>query len=432
MSDRFDIKIATWLADDLHCTEESGTMAVLEIAAGDKIITRVEDSRAKATRDTISVSAYPLALWLAANWWRLRWEGPAYAVAQTDWKLSHVMAASGSGYVWPPLTIQSDGDGVHFSMRGSSGRELGEADIRFIEPVKAYVSGSTFEYVISDFVERVLERLDAIQLPNTELARVWAEVQVERRDESLSWPRRLEAILGFDPETADQDTVLRLMHLASARGAGVAEELTAAEHENAPAMAEQIASLLGSSGGAWVPSKELLALDPVTLGEKRPYEIGYRKAMELRSRLKLGNGPLNQDVLGSIFGLSTGLLAADLAPSPVGVSERAEGLNHLLLRSRAVVHRRFEFARLAGDRLYVDNDDHWSLATRGHTARQQFQRAFAAEFLCPISGIKARTSPNSSGEEVEDIAEEFDVSTYVVQRQMVNDGMLNPAFIGQV
>lgn len=52
------------------------------------------------------VAGYPVAEWLARNWWRLRWEGRLKA---SDWAAAHVMASIGDGYVWPNIEIGSDG-----------------------------------------------------------------------------------------------------------------------------------------------------------------------------------------------------------------------------------------------------------------------------------------------------------------------------------
>ncbi len=428
MAESFEINVAAWLADDLHCAEESATMADLQIGVGDNTATKVEDLRAQATRRSIHVAAYPLAMWLASNWWRLRWEGPPYSGNHIDWKLSHMMSASGSGYVWPPLQIHGDGDGVQFSMRRSS--RSGESDLRFIEPFKAYVSGSNFEFGVSDFVERVIERLNASQLGDTDLHRVWATVQAERGDVALTWPRKLEATLGFDPEVGDQDLVLSLVNLAGQRGEGVAEELAAAEHEGAARIAGQISALLSESSDTWRPAQDGVDLEPVRLGEDRPYEIGYRKAMELRGRLDRGTAPFSDDDLAQLFGLDTSILMTPGRISPIGVSERTGPENHLLLQARGPIDRRFEVSRLAADHLFVANNDDWSLATRSHTARQQFQRAFAAEFLCPVLGIKQLSLRNASVDDVEDIASTFRVSPFTVQRQMVNAGMLSPDSLG--
>jgi Zn-dependent peptidase ImmA (M78 family) len=64
---------------------------------------------------------------------------------------------------------------------------------------------------------------------------------------------------------------------------------------------------------------------------------------------------------------------------------------------------------------------HPLLVTREQTRRQQRNRAFAAEFLAPSELLTERVSGRTiDEEEVEDIAEELGVSSYVVDHQLDN------------
>lgn len=428
MTAPFFIRVDSWLSDDLHCAEESATMAALQIIVDQTVATRVEDRRARSVRDTINVSTYPVALWLASNWWRLRWESTAYQDQQVDWRLSHMMTSSGSGYIWPPLVIHGDGNGVFLDMRQYRRSEIGESDLKFIETFKSYVSGSDFEFAVSDFVERVLDRLSEMQVRDTDLHKVWSVLCAERADQTLSWQRKLEATLGFDPEVGDQDLVLGLVRVATEHGEGVAEELAAAERDHAPDIASRISALLATAD-TWRPPVNMRGIEPVRLGEDRPYEMGYRKAMDFRAALGRGSGPLSNTDMAEIFGLNEQLLEGRQS-GPIGVAERRGSADHLLLRSGGILPRRFEISRLAADMLFVANDDDWSLATRSRTARQQFQRAFAAEFLCPVLGIKAQVSRAASEDDIEEVAAAYGVTPFTVQRQMVNAGMLSSEVLG--
>ncbi len=61
------------------------------------------------------------------------------------------------------------------------------------------------------------------------------------------------------------------------------------------------------------------------------------------------------------------------------------------------------------------------LATRGATRRQQSNRAFAAEFLAPSRSLGARIAYSAvDDEQVDDLAEEFGVSTQVIRNQIEN------------
>ena len=59
------------------------------------------------------------------------------------------------------------------------------------------------------------------------------------------------------------------------------------------------------------------------------------------------------------------------------------------------------------------------------TARQKFQRAFAAEFLCPIDELKAFLDDDYSESAIEDAAAHFDVSERTVESPLANNGVLS-------
>ena len=81
-------------------------------------------------------------------------------------------------------------------------------------------------------------------------------------------------------------------------------------------------------------------------------------------------------------------------------------------------------ARFLGD--YVSReakDGQWLVSTDLGTARQKFQRAFAAEFLCPISALVEFLGEDYSETAIEDAAEHFQVGQRTVESLLVNNGL---------
>ena len=60
-------------AEGIRGPELAATWAALCIRIGDSVITRVLDARAKTVREFVYVPLYPLAEWLATNWWFLNY-----------------------------------------------------------------------------------------------------------------------------------------------------------------------------------------------------------------------------------------------------------------------------------------------------------------------------------------------------------------------
>ena len=100
---------ATWERLDAGCPEERACFAAIGIWCYDRWLTEAEDAFVKIVRQKVHLSGYLLSEWLAWNWWRLRWEPRRKS---TDWSMAHHMTTIGGGYVWPNITITSDGERV--------------------------------------------------------------------------------------------------------------------------------------------------------------------------------------------------------------------------------------------------------------------------------------------------------------------------------
>jgi Zn-dependent peptidase ImmA (M78 family) len=68
--------------------------------------------------------------------------------------------------------------------------------------------------------------------------------------------------------------------------------------------------------------------------------------------------------------------------------------------------------------------ERWLPVTDTGTARQKTQRAFAIEFLCPISALDEYLQYDSSVEAVEEAGEYFGVSELAVRSHLANHGRI--------
>ena len=88
------------------------------------------------------------------------------------------------------------------------------------------------------------------------------------------------------------------------------------------------------------------------------------------------------------------------------------------LKAKGEIGKRFLFCRALGEAIASYDT---GLVTRGTTRRQQANRAFAAEFLAPSQSLRERiTYSVVDDEQVDDLAEEFGVSTQVIRNQVKN------------
>ncbi|MDX1984078.1 MAG: hypothetical protein SFV51_27635 [Bryobacteraceae bacterium] len=101
----------------------------------------------------------------------------------------------------------------------------------------------------------------------------------------------------------------------------------------------------------------------------------------------------------------------------------------LLFRRRNMPGIRFEAARFIADHILTPGKESWLPATDAKTARQKIQRAFAAEFLCPIAALDAFLNHEYSPESIERAAEHFDVSPLAVESHLANHRRDGPRMV---
>ena len=91
------------------------------------------------------------------------------------------------------------------------------------------MSGREFESAIDQFVEQVIGQLRAERVEQTNLDRISQELSQERASPELQQRRKLEALLGSDPDEASPAALDRLVADSKELGEGPVNEL-AADH----------------------------------------------------------------------------------------------------------------------------------------------------------------------------------------------------------
>lgn len=403
------------------------TVAALRIVVGRDVITRNEDEWAQTVRDDVRLSAYPLALWLASSWWRLRWEPLPKAVPDRSWRMAHELVAAGYGYVWPRMVFASDGEVVN--VWAAPSRPDSRAVVHYLTQSFHAVAALDFERTVDEFINGVLARLDAGGIGRTALHDLWKEIIEERQEASLTVQRRLEALLGFDPDEPPEGLLNAFESLIPRAGLCAVDEIApVCASANPAGMLKQVLFAADAEGlkGRIVLPRE--TLDSATTLPGPGWRKGRELARRLRRSLGLNGGAVPDGVLCGLLGLATER-AMDLrgAARPVlamAVREKAGEELKFVLRKRNRHGRRFELARFLCDYVIAGQADHWLPVSDAKTSRQRTQRAFAAEFLCPLEALEAFMAGDFSMDAVEEAAERFEVGPAAVQAQLVNNGLL--------
>jgi hypothetical protein len=418
-------------APGVRSPELAATWARLEIWVGGDCVTRVEDQDRNARR-SIYVPLYPLAEWIAYNWWTLRADArPTLHLTNRRARFEgarrlqrHRLRSAGDGFCWPDLVLIPEGASTRLAWRPDRDASV-DRPIRFISQGESFVAGSRVAHELSTLVEGVVTRLAEQGIVQSTLSTEWEAVkQTEPEEEEFCLAA---ARLGLDPYAeADefQDEILRVSeHL---RGSIFEDFLNAVSPRRIGSGLQWIADAQGIIEGHQGRPNDVIGRlrrevgsTPVARSPERPWEAGWRQANLIRRILGISAAEViepDQFVESAVRGSGDrglqamgGAAVADAAPVVVLGRQQSDETN------------RFTLARALWRVLNESNV--LFLVTAAHTDRQKKERAFAAELLAPAQGVAEYLGDDLdlvSAEDLEEVAQHFRVSTMVVEHQVQN------------
>ncbi len=443
-------------AEGIRGPELSATWASLQIRAAGSIVTRVLDTRARTVRDFIYVPVYPLAEWLATNWWFLTHEfGSPAKEGNPDFHRRHSLSANREGYAFPSLDVVSSGSWTHLTWK----REKSAwTKVEFLEQGEMWIDSDEFRENCADLIDSVIRRLVSLGVDDTFLQEEWRAIQTAGEDELQFC--QTAAGMGWDPYALDDGQYNWMITFADRLGALLGEAVPAVNADGPPeewfAIANalwrtkkyrglplhRIQSLRHEAYPEVVAEPDSQAIfdehltflpDAHPHGVAYPWHVGYKSAQRLRQQLELDGQPLRTmpelakalgEDAGSIHKVTRPLAASSGWPALVdGIITRTDdGRPAFALRAPRSDSQRFHFCRALGEFLLSPDSD--TLLTKTYSERQQRNRAFAAEFLAPASGLRDRIAqPAVDADDIEELAADFGVSPYVIEHQIKNHGI---------
>ena len=406
---------------------EKAAFGLLEIKAGSQLLTaaiRVKGDERHWDSGPY-VSGYHLVEWLVWNWWRLRWEPrPPSNMPSYDWDMSHCMPAIGEGYFWPNITISSDGFQCDLTSERSNPSD--SPFFYYIGAPAATIPATDVESAIDRFARFILEQLSSSGIHNTNLQTLWDDLESERTDPEVARFRRIEALLGFDPDEAGEEHIEQWIRDKDVLGESALEELAAATVHHMLS-ARQISDTTKSFGfDVSIDNAFRLGhLIPMRWGQQAAWNIGVAAANAVRQQAGLADQPIDNQKLAELSGISATSLTSEQSTNSLSWVLR-QGSNHCraVFRSPWKTNRRFDLARLIGDRLFSESDftayELLTPATRSYSYRQKAQRAFAAELLSPWESVNAMLDNDYSLENQEQVADHFAVSQMTISTLVAN------------
>jgi hypothetical protein len=400
---------------------EDATFGALRIAVGDIVLTEVEDTISRTTRESIRVPASLVAEWLLTRWWRLRWEArperPTHA-----WRSAHSLAAVGEGYAWPSLDISSDGERVRLEMAAEARRDV--AAVRYLRAATLEVPASDFERAVDRFLDVVEERVASTLPGDATITELRAELRAERADPVAARRCRWQARAGFDAGDAPDGWLDALERLAVETGERAMDEaLAGASLDDAPAAVQSLVRSLRRTA----LTVDLPNLPVVGAPEERTSVAAWKRASQAahraRAHLGLGPGPISDERLSEILGVRLPFPAASVTRGHAG-GLRGDGVTRLLVPSEGRTSQRFYLARLMGLSIELGSDQRLLPVHAASTAAQRYGRAFGQELLLPWAELQALTDEEGTDDDtLVAIGERYGVSEMLVATTLVNRGV---------
>ena len=417
-------------AEGIRGPELASTWAAFRIRLGDSTITRALDERAKTTREFLFLPLYPLAEWLATNWWFLSHEfkNPNKST-DADFHERHSLAAGREGYALPNLDFVSWGSITRLTWRTES---LPWARVTFLEQGEAWVDTEEFRASCAGLVDRVIRRLDALGIEKTFLQQEWAAIQMAD-DEEMAFCATA-AGLGWDPYALDdarRNWVIWLStRLGDMLGEAVPAMVTPDDYDEWQDLARAVAEAKKFNR---IPLRCVHMIDrddfQVNMTGIYPWIAGYAAARHMRRVLDLDQGDplptlshiaqaLQEDArsIERVTDSQKSFVWPNLVDAVVAQDDEGPAFAFRWL-GKLEEARRFHFCRALAEVLFSPGSD--ALLTKAHTERQMRNRAFAAEFLAPSKGLGKRVRRKVvDNDDLNELAAEYGVSARLIEQQL--------------
>jgi hypothetical protein len=141
----------------------------------------------------------------------------------------------------------------------------------------------------------------------------------------------------------------------------------------------------------------------------------------LRNQLGLSSKPISNGSLADMAGVDGRALTERSHAAQFSFALDASPIRgRVALRSKWETGRRFELARIIGDRLMAEHTGRLFPATGSYTYRQKAQRSFAAELLSPFDTVDEILDGDFSAESQQDVAHHFSVSELTIRTSLMN------------
>lgn len=426
-----DLRVeATWVdAEQVASADLRATWCELQVWLGDRCVTSVR-GRQGGPRDQVFGSAYPLAEWIAFNWWSLLAEQRPTAVPEEfwswravqehQWLRRHNTRAANEGQAWPDLTLVREGGLFSAVWNADIGGD--PAPVRFLTSGKAFPRADQVVAELERFVQHVLDRLASQDVLDTPLAKEWQRVQDTARSSGEESFCRAAARLGLDPYDLPDAVADRLPLLKAEVGGDLLDDFL--DSADPTKLDRALAWLQGARSGLpqarTAPLSDLRAAvqDGPAVDVNQPWFAGYEAARLVRRHI----GVPDTDLVSVGRWVHLAHRQADSSGLGGYGATLADDTCSLLVPAALGQNReRFASARALGRALFQPVRSEF-LLTATRATHESVARSFAAELLAPAAGVEQMIRALDGADEAayDAIASRYEVSPLVIRLQAQN------------
>jgi hypothetical protein len=338
--------------------------------------------------------------------------------------MAHELGAANHGFVWPQIIFASDCEVMQVWAVPSGIND--NQSVRYLNELEksAFIPLADFRRGVEDFIIAVISRLNAMGCQNTDLSNLWQLIQEDRADAESTKYRRLEAEMGYDPDECPEELMNKALELERKMGIAALSELAPVYGKSLTDI-EEIADSPGLIGKPTIPS--FGALSPQDL----PWQRAVAAARSLRYTLGNPHDKIDNAKMCDLLGIEVSQFEqwSPLKRNNAGIAVPESGNQFRFIPRKTINNpdgKRFELARYIGDYLLTgQTNGEWLASTDLSTSRQKYQRAFSAEFLCPITALREFLQDDYSESAIKDATQHFQVSQKTVNSMLVNNRLIS-------
>lgn len=422
---------------------EDATLCRLAVNADRQLLTQNVSIESGDICDSVVVSAWPLAVWLGWNWWRLLYEtGPVQKFGQhsnpsVDWERAHYLPSADYGYQWPHIRFVSDEKFIYVHLTPDSNGYVRVARYNGnVGPI--LVTCDDFAKGIMDFLNKVDSRLED-QFAKDDLRGLLKQLSEEIEDKELAEYRKIEAMTGYDPDEAPTAIIEWGRSLIHKYGETFFNSVASSINRSyngygRPAeRLEKIANAAKEVGIYGIKGKFVLGneVSPMHSTSLAPWTCGRALARHVRQQIGLAPDKiLESSLLRAWFEIDKKTLKNGQSCGESGICHKNGDSLKFRFADEGATHytrnRRFFLARLAGACLDGKFDaDLWLAIGPGATWSQKMQRAFAAELLAPIEVVSNMLPNSPTPGSVQKIADHFATTPYTIAHSLANNKVIS-------